>query len=100
MLPSPHTGVHEPDEQTGSDLHWNVQPSPISLLPSSHCSSPSRIALPHTLRVQGEPGVVQNQPASIRHCELQPSLETMLPSSHCSTPPLVFSRMRLPQIAP
>ena len=49
-MPSPHDEVHAaPTAQLGSLLHAGVQPSPQSLLPSSHASVPSRPFWPHTV---------------------------------------------------
>src|SRR5258706_11833218 len=47
-----------------------LQPSPLALLPSSHCSTPSLVPLP--------------QAVSITQVLLQPSPLALLPSSHCS----------------
>src|SRR5262245_52184822 len=59
------------------NLQLLSQPSPLTLLPSSHCSPGSRCPLP-----QG-----------IWHVEEQPSPFAVLPSSHCSP----GSTMPLPQ---
>src|SRR5206468_2974237 len=57
--------------------HWQVdeQPSPDTVLPSSHCSPASTTPLPHS---GGGGGV------SIVQSAEQPSPSTVLPSSHCS----------------
>ena len=69
--------VQTPSPQTAgfsSILHSESQPSPLSVLPSSHCSPASMTSLPHT----GAGG------PSITHAALQPSPSCLLPSSHCS----------------
>src|SRR6186713_538490 len=50
--------------------HTLLQPSPLVLLPSSHCSLPSFLPSP--------------QRGSVLHVELQPSPDMLFPSSHCS----------------
>src|SRR5579862_7196772 len=69
----------------GSILQSDEQPSPFTVLPSSHClPSPVRIKpLPHTL-VQAPPAAAHL--GSRRQNGEQPSPVTSLPSSHCSEP--------------
>src|SRR5699024_4572623 len=99
-MPSPHSEVHfpPPDGQVGSISQNAEQPSPPSVLPSSHCSLPSRMPSPHSVRVQSSPGSSHNQPpppsggvGSRRQSEEHPSPSTSLPSSHCSSPAMIPS---------
>ncbi len=61
------------------------QPSPLSVLPSSHALFEVRMPFPHTPAYShGFPSVGQLQLASIWQSLLQPSLFWVLPSSHCS----------------
>jgi len=66
------------------DSIWQVdeQPSPETLLPSSHCSPESRMPSPH-FPVQGPLAV---QLGSTWQVDEQPSYGTVLPSSHPSDP--------------
>src|SRR6266571_7205536 len=69
-----------------------VQPSPLAVLPSSHCSPGSSAPLPHTAR-QSSGQISGSSPCSHRplpqNCSTwqvaeQPSPLVVLPSSHCS----------------
>src|SRR5579863_10361345 len=73
----------------GSILQSAEQPSPLTVLPSSHCfPSPGRSKpLPQTL-VQAPP--IGGQDGSRRQKGEQPSPLTVLPSSHCSDPSLML----------
>src|SRR5436190_325456 len=100
-MPSPQVSVWQPA----------LQPSPDTVLLSSHCSAPSLTPLPHSdskRQVLLQPSPVMALPSS--HCSLvcftpsphtsttqlaeQPSLLTLLPSSQRSAP----SRTPLPQV--
>src|SRR5687768_7833212 len=71
-------GVPHVPPAPDSIKHASLQPSPDSLLPSSHCSPPTTMPSP--------------QPAvSLWQEPLQPSPVTRLPSSHCSEPSLMPS---------
>src|SRR5204863_7464148 len=100
--PSPQAVLQAPPAagQTGSVRHRGLQPSPVSLLPSSHCSLPSTILLPQVVRVQGWPGVAQLQAlpvmssagaGSSAQAAEQPSPPVGLPSSQVSPPPILPS---------
>jgi len=98
-----------PSRQT-SILQAALQPSPDTLLWSSHCSRPSFAPLPQTgLELADFAAAVARNALPSSHCSLlwgrhrrtsrscswpeQPSLLSLLPSSHCSAP----SRKLLPQ---
>src|SRR3954471_15320199 len=102
--PSPQLVLQAPPPlgHTGSLRQKGEQPSPVSLLPSSHSSEPSLVPLPQVVRAQAWPGVRHCQPShsvgpagSSTHSELQPSPLFMLPSSHCSGPTLMPSPQRV-----
>src|SRR5205814_843415 len=102
--PSPQLVLQAPPPlgQTGSLRQKGEQPSPVSLLPSSQASEPSRTPLPQMVRVQGWPGVRHCQPShsvgpasSSWQSALQPSPLLGLPSSHCSAPTLMPSPQRV-----
>ena len=84
--------------QPGSIVHIAEQPSPLVVLPSSHCSSGSRCASPHIgtgTIVQAPPLDGQVQP--LVTCEqslAQPAVPVVEPSSHASLP----STMPSPQM--
>src|SRR5690242_425636 len=69
----------------GSILHSDEQPSPLTVLPSSHSflSPGSSRPLPHTVLHAPPPG---GHTGSRRQSGEQPSPVTVLPSSHCSEP--------------
>src|SRR5579863_4888251 len=75
----------------GSILQSEEQPSPLTVLPSSHCfvvSPGNSSPLPHT--VVHAPGPVGHL-GSRRQKGEQPSPVTSLPSSHCSEPSTILS---------
>src|SRR6187399_333422 len=102
MLPSPQiSSVHTLGEAPShflpsSTRQRSEQPSPATMLPSSHCSllattpSPQRAIARH-----GFPGFGQLNPFStMRQAALQPSPDALLPSSHAS------SEVRVPSPQP
>src|SRR5690606_5013087 len=85
-MPSPQADTHSPALQSGSISQNGVQPSPRSLFPSSHGSSPSRTPSPQTVSRQSLGSSEQTQPSSSWQVAEQPSSSRVLPSSHCSRP--------------
>src|SRR5450432_3723084 len=75
-----------------SIMHFEEQPSPSTVLPSSHSlpSPANRRPLPQTFM---QPPPATGHLGSIRQKGEQPSPVTLLPSSHCSEP----SGLPLPQ---
>src|SRR5580692_7712715 len=63
-----------------------LQPSPETMLPSSHCSAPAMMPSPHALATHFVSGVGHCHPGSSMHVDEQPSPDTALPSSHVSLP--------------
>jgi len=97
IMLSPHTGLHmsleveEPPSQVHvgrEPMHVGVQPL-VSLVPSSHVSSTSRMPFPQSLQwvAGGAEGFAEQVQSwtEPRHVELQP-LESWDPSSHVSVP--------------
>lgn len=81
-----------------SVVHDELQPSPETVLPSSHCAE-NLIPSPH-VSLHAVAGllatlVVHIKPVSFFHVLLHPSWLRLLPSSHCSE---TESRMPSPQI--
>src|SRR5580704_5265251 len=75
--------------QFASIWQSELQPSPDTVLPSSHCSPMSSSTTPspqNSIFWHGCPGLGQVHPGSRAQVEEQPSPETVLPSSHCSLP--------------
>lgn len=70
----------------GSTWHVEEHPSPLALLPSSHCSPVTMSLSPQIGTQTVSPMLLHAQfhPGSSLHVELQPSPEAVLPSSHCS----------------
>ncbi len=61
------------------------QPSPGTVLPSSHSSAPLSTPSPQkATRLHGMPAMGHIQPSSTPQAAEQPSLAVLLPSSHCS----------------
>src|SRR5690242_17825106 len=99
LIPSPHTGcvafTHAPPTPPafghvypGSvDLQSAAQPSPATVLPSSHASLPVTFRSPQTIvETHNCPGVGQTKFGSRLHKPVQPSPGVVLPSSHSSVP--------------
>ena len=71
-----------------SSVQVALQPSPRSLLPSSHCSLPATLPSPHlAARQPRRAGTAQ--PHSTRAVGAQPSPLDVLPSSHSSLPSIM-----------
>jgi hypothetical protein len=96
VFPFPHTGtVHGPGAgipfavfgQLAPLSIWHVdeQPSPLIVLPSSHCSFPVTTPSPHK-GAHGLAGTRQIHPGSVMQVDEQPSPLVVLPSSHSSVP--------------
>lgn len=111
--PSPQVGSQgfPATRQVQPDSSWHVdeQPSPLTVLPSSHCLLVVNMPLPQTPRYwQGCPAVGQVQLASIWQSALQPSsialdpvfLAGGTPSSHCSPGPMTPSPQDLLKVTP
>src|SRR5215510_10518184 len=64
-----------------------LQPSPSTVLASSHTSPGLMMPSPHLNERMHAPAEGQVQFGSTLHAPLQPSPATVLPSSHCSMPP-------------
>lgn len=70
--------------QPGSIMQLEEQPSPLSVLPSSHCLPNSTLPSPQA-GTQGLPGTGQTQPGSIaEQSPSQPSPLSVFPSSQTS----------------
>ncbi len=71
-----------------SSVHSSLQPSPLSRLPSSHSSSPSRSSFPQIPSLSGAQTVgsesSHTNPSSNAHCASQPSPLSVPPSSQSS----------------
>jgi hypothetical protein len=87
--PAPLALVHDqPSACVGgllSSVHSGLQPSPATVLPSSHCSAPATLPSPHLAARQIVPGG-HSQPHSSVQPDEQPSPSVVLPSSHVSRP--------------
>src|SRR5664280_936736 len=93
-IPSPQAELHAPTglvavPHLGSVTQVGEQPSKGLVLPSSQASSPSRVPLPHTVRLHG--AGLHTHPASAWQVGEQPSPAVLLPSSHCSGAMILLS---------
>src|SRR5690625_7519171 len=75
--------------QPGSTRQVCEQPSPLTLFPSSHCSSPATIPSPQCSAKHC--AALQSQPSSSLQLLEHPSPLPLLPSSISSLPALMYS---------